>query len=118
MKIKKGTGKKWKVFCIILLVTCVASGIFAVYQWNEALQYRNMYHSKWSDYYWLEDLYEELAEQTEFMNEYIAIIDANSYDGLYHTYDCTTWNWSDVSWIAYNVNKAEALGYEPCPECH
>lgn len=117
--IKKGKGKKWKVFCIILLVTCVASGIFAVYQGSEAAYYRSRYNSTSYECSTLEKQNAALAEQTEFMDQYLAIIDLNSDDNFYHTYNCDTLNWEE-EWLitAYTVNGAKNKGYEPCPECH
>lgn len=118
--INKGTGKKWKVFCVILLVTNIAFGIFAVYQGSKATYYRSRYNSTSYECSTLEEQNAALSKQTEFMDEYIGIINSDSNDKLYHTYACTTWaDWSgDWSIHAYNITAAENQGYEPCPECH
>lgn len=117
---RKGTGQKWKVFCVILLVTCIVFGIFAANQGSEAAYYRSRYNLISYECSTLEKQNAVLAEQTEFMNEYIGIIDNDSDDKLYHTYDCTVWDdWSgDWSIFAYNIAMAKNQGYEPCPECH
>ena len=116
---KQGSSKKRILLTVILAAACVFSIVFSVIQYNNASFYSNLYDSLYFRY---SDLAEEntvLAEQAEFLDQYIAIIDNDSGDNLYHTYTCATWNWDgDWSIIAYNVNKAEFEGYEPCPECH
>lgn len=118
--------KKWVVISVVLLAACVCSVIFAAYQGSEASYYRRRYNSMSSQYNTLENEYETLEEertalkdQTDFMDQYIGIIDLNSEEYLYHTYSCPTWDWSE-KWniLAYNVTAAENRDYEPCPQCH
>ncbi len=60
-----------------------------------------------------------LTQQTEWMDEFIAIIDDTKDDTFYHTYSCSSLDWSGNWRIkAYNVKLAESNGYEPCPDCH
>lgn len=121
---KRDTGsakkrKKWMGISMVLLAICICSVVFAAYQESEASYYRRRYSSLYSQHTTLEKEHEALEEQAEFMDKYIGIIDLNSEDYLYHTYDCPTWDWSgEWNILAYNVTAAESRDYEPCPECH
>ena len=119
---KRNTGtpkkKRWVVISAVLLAVCICSVVFAVYQEGDASYYRRSYNTLSSRYNTLEEEYESLEEQTEFMDKYIGIIDLNSEEYLYHTYDCPTWDWNgEWNILAYNVAAAESRDYKPCPEC-
>lgn len=112
--------KKWRIILGLSISICIFSTIFAWIEFNEAKDYRQRYYSANSDRNELKELNSAMNQQVDFMNQYIAIIDSNSDDNLYHTYACDVWdNWSDEwSILAYNTHAADDRGYEPCPECH
>lgn len=104
---------------MVLLAGCAFSVILAFYEGNEASYYKRRYYSQSSEYSTLKKQNTSLAEQVEFMDKCVAIIDANSDDNLYDTYGCRTWDWdSDWSVLVYTPKGAESRDYEPCPECH
>lgn len=141
----KKSGKGKKILCLVimaLLALCaVIACVIAIQEHSRANRYEDKYfESNRKINYELKpeiaSLEEEnaqqaaeletmasqiavLAQQTEWMDTYIAIIDENSDEMLYHTYSCSSLDWSG-SWSirAYNVNLAKKNGYEPCTDCH
>ena len=112
-------GKRGKLINMVLLVLCIVSAVIAIYQWNEAQSNWYRYNSENTRYNMLEEKYEISNKQNKFMDTYIAIVNADSEDMLYHTYGCSTWDWNGKWSIkAFNNKAAEGAGYMPCTECH
>ena len=57
---------------------------------------------------------EQNREKLDFFDEYIVVIEDDNTN-LYHKYECYRFKGEDF-W-AYNIDNAEDLGYEPCPNC-
>lgn len=62
----------------------------------------------------LEQEVKQDREKLDFLDEYIVMVEDDNTD-LYHKYECYKFKGKDF-W-AYNIDQAEALGYEPCPYC-
>lgn len=115
------------ILIAVLAGTTVLFGAIAVYQFTRADEYLNKYYDcKFEINYELtpaiSDLQEQnaaLSEQTEWMDNYIAIINVDEEDDVYHTYTCSEMDW-DGDWgvYIYGRSEAEGLGYLPCPICH
>ena len=63
------------------------------------------------------ELQQELIQdhaKANFLDEYIVMVEDDNTD-LYHKYECYRFKGRDF-W-AYNIDQAENLGYEPCPNC-
>ena len=54
------------------------------------------------------------SEKIDFLDEYIVMIEDDNTD-LYHKYEC--YRFKGIDFWAYNIDQAENLGYEPCPNC-
>ena len=57
---------------------------------------------------------EQSREKLKFFDEYIVMVEDDTTN-LYHKYECYRFKGEDF-W-AYNIDQAENLGYEPCPNC-
>lgn len=57
----------------------------------------------------------DLWEQCNFFDQYAGIVTVSGKK--YHTYNCYHWQTGSDFWI-YNIDAAEANGYEPCLDCH
>lgn len=53
-------------------------------------------------------------EKIDFLDEYIVMIEDDNTN-WYHKYEC--YRFRGKRYWAYNIEAAEAQGYEPCPEC-
>ena len=120
----------WKVCSVILIVIMFCIRINATEEvdyWEDICNQRNEKIS--SLQYQLDNANEELnvlketelylKEQTNFMDNYIGIIDANSDSNLYHKYFCEELDWdSDWSIRVFNIKRAEIEGYSPCSKCY
>lgn len=56
----------------------------------------------------------ENRDKLNFLDEYVVFIEDDSTN-WYHKYECYRFKGRDF-W-AYNIDQAENLGYEPCPNC-
>lgn len=56
----------------------------------------------------------ENRDKLDFFDEYIALVEDDSTN-WYHKYDCFKFKGEDF--LAFNIDQAEDLGYEPCPVC-
>lgn len=56
----------------------------------------------------------ENRDKLDFFDEYIALVEDDSTN-WYHKYDCFKFKGEDF--LAFNIDQAEELGYEPCPFC-
>lgn len=57
---------------------------------------------------------EQNRNKLDFFDEYIVLVE-NDNTNWYHKYECYRFKQRDF-W-AYNIDQAENLGYEPCPNC-
>lgn len=62
----------------------------------------------------LEQELQQGREKLDFFDEHIVMVEDDNTN-LYHKYECYRFKGNDF-WV-YNVENAEYLGYEPCPEC-
>lgn len=62
----------------------------------------------------LEQELQQGREKLDFFDEHIVMIE-NDNTNLYHKYECYRFKGNDY-WI-YNIENAEYLGYDPCPNC-
>ena len=62
----------------------------------------------------LEQELQQGREKLDFFDEHIVMVE-NDNTNLYHKYECYGFKGNDY-WI-YNVENAEYLGYDPCPNC-
>lgn len=117
---KRQSGKKWGIVSVVLLFVCVALIGFSMFQSSKASFYDRACQSAEERCRRLVDQVEVLSEKSQFMDQYIGLINMNSEDDFYHTYDCETWDWSSGGWsfLAYNTKAAEKQGYISCPLCH
>ena len=57
----------------------------------------------------------ENREKLDFFDNYVALV-VDDGTGWYHKYECRRFKGQDF-W-AYDIDRAENLGYEPCPYCY
>lgn len=57
---------------------------------------------------------EQNRNKLDFFDEYIVLVEDDNTN-WYHKYECYRFKQRDF-W-AYNIDQAENLGYEPCPNC-
>lgn len=62
----------------------------------------------------LEQELQQGREKLDFFDEHIVMIEDDNTN-LYHKYECYRFKGNDF-WV-YNVENAEYLGYDPCPNC-
>ena len=124
----------WRIASVVLLMGCIVLGVSGMqnqkgYETMErqfALleqQYDTLegeLNSLNNQHMILTNGYNAMLEQVEFMDEYVAIINADSTSNLYHTYDCDDWRNADGTWsvYVYNIKAAINAGYLPCDKCH
>ena len=63
----------------------------------------------------LKDIYNYVYDKATFLDNHIAFIVDNDKK-YYHTYDCSKFK-NCKSFLAYNVENAQSLGYEQDPDC-
>ncbi|MBP3360057.1 MAG: hypothetical protein J6N52_04325 [Clostridia bacterium] len=118
------------VFLTIMLATVSISAAVKLYTLNkEVKEYKYLYEKKKETISKSKEQTKELNTQIEqlkeknkglqykvdFLDNRIAIVVDNGEK--YHTYDCTHVQNCKTFW-AYNIEAAEAKGYEPCQKCH
>ncbi len=108
---------RWLVASLLLLAALFGVSMLYISAQDDVGYYQRRYSNLRSDYNDLSQQLEESADQVEFMNKYIVLINNNEDDMLYHTYNCSVWEDGRTSFFAYNISLAESRGYEPCPEC-
>lgn len=62
----------------------------------------------------LEQELQQNRDKLEFFDEYVVFVEDDNTN-LYHKYECHRFK-AEEFW-AYNIDKADNLGYEPCPYC-
>lgn len=124
VKIKSRTA-----FVGLIFLLCVSLG-FNVYQLiesNKAAQrtfaqdieietLEQTISRKEKEYVDLFDRYLDSLVKVSFLDDKIALVVSDS-ESTYHTYDCFIFK-NCTSYMAYNIEQAEFLGYRPCEICH
>lgn len=87
---------------------------------SELATLRNDYEKLYDEYVKTFSQMCAYEEQAEFMNDYVVIVNANSTEMVYHTYNCSLWQADDGSWsiYIYNIDAALQEGYSACAHCH
>lgn len=110
----------WRVISGMLLLCSIVLAVLLVRSKEESEYYRGEHRWILNNYVELEDKMELMEQQITFMNDYVAIINADDGSNLYHTYDCEDWRNADGSWsiYVYNIKAALNAGYLPCEKCY
>lgn len=110
--------RSFKIPLIIVSILLILSFAFNLYQLglnnqsNQKLQ--QSLTQKSEENLELQQELRQDREKIDFLDEYIVMIEDDNTN-WYHKYEC--YRFRGKRYWAYNIEAAEAQGYEPCPEC-